>query len=383
MPTKAGNAKIGKRDTKHGRMDLPVASLDKYSGFKKGGIMRKGKRFEEGGVTEGPNAGISDETRARAMEFVRKQQEGGSSQPAAAPRATPRPAAKAAPKEDDSDAVSRNTSRKSSTSSAPAAKAAPKEDDSDAVSRNTSRKSFTSSAPAASKAEDTGRYIGYRASSRALGSRTPEEKEAASERMGEVLGTAASLTPMGRGVGAAKTAYSGARSAADAATQAAFQRRNKSGLDAMKEAQRKADYGGKLEPTGNVGLKSKTPEKLNTRGKPETDIEFSKGGNVKESKAMVNKEVDFFKKKGAPKSMIKHEAAEAKEMRFAKGGSIMRPKKAIAADQMKMAPYAKGGGVELRGKTQGKTIKMATGGAVKFSRGGGIESRGKTNCKMY
>jgi hypothetical protein len=356
---RAGNAKIGKRDTKHGSMDMPVASLDKYSGFKKGGIMRKGRRFEEGGVTEGPNAGISDETRARAMEFVRKQQEGGSSQPAAAPRAAPRPAPKAAPK------------------------ATPKDDDSDAVSRNTSRKSFTSSAPAASKAEDTGRYIGYRASSRALGSRTPEEKEAASERMGEVLGTAASLTPMGRVAGAGKTAYSGARSAADAATQAAFQRRNKSGLDAMKEAQRKADYGGKLEPTGNVGLNAKKPEKFNTRGKPETDIEFSKGGNVKESKAMVNKEVDFFKKKGAPKSMIKHEAAEAKEMKYAKGGSIMRPKKDIAKDQMAMAPYAKGGGVELRGKTQGKTIKMATGGTVKFSRGGGIESRGKTNCKMY
>lgn len=35
---------------------------------------------------------------------------------------------------------------------------------------------------------------------------------------------------------------------------------------------------------------------------------------AKESKAMVKKEIDFFKKKGAPKSMIKHEEAEAKSM---------------------------------------------------------------------
>lgn len=35
---------------------------------------------------------------------------------------------------------------------------------------------------------------------------------------------------------------------------------------------------------------------------------------AKESKAMVKKEIAFFKKKGAPKSMIKHEEAEAKSM---------------------------------------------------------------------
>ena len=60
----------------------------------------------------------------------------------------------------------------------------------------------------------------------------------------------------------------------------------------------------------------------------------------------------------------------------------MRPKKDIARDQMAMAPYAKGGGIESKGKTQGKMIKMATGGIVKFARGGGIESRGKTRGKM-
>jgi hypothetical protein len=65
----------------------------------------------------------------------------------------------------------------------------------------------------------------------------------------------------------------------------------------------------------------------------------AEGGSMKESKAMVAKEMAFMKKKGAPKSMIKHEMAEAK----GKG-------------------YAKGGGIESKGKTKGKQIKMMGGG---------------------
>lgn len=79
---------------------------------------------------------------------------------------------------------------------------------------------------------------------------------------------------------------------------------------------------------------------------------FAQGGDMKESKAMVGKEVAFMKKKGAPKSMIKHEAAEMGAMK--KGG---------------MAKYAKGGftraadGIARKGKTQAKQIKMKSGGA--------------------
>ena len=70
----------------------------------------------------------------------------------------------------------------------------------------------------------------------------------------------------------------------------------------------------------------------------------SQGGALKESemaesKKMVAKEMAFMKKKGAPKSMMKHEMAEAK----GKG-------------------YAKGGGIESKGKTKGKMVKMAMGG---------------------
>ena len=78
----------------------------------------------------------------------------------------------------------------------------------------------------------------------------------------------------------------------------------------------------------------------------------AKGGALKESempesKKMVGKELAFMKKKGAPKSMIKHEMAEAKKpaKKMSSGGFTR------AAD-----------GVAKHGKTQAKQVKMAYGG---------------------
>lgn len=58
------------------------------------------KRFDDGGVTEGPNKNIDDDTRARAMEAVRRRMAGEDTEAAApAPRARPKAAAPApAPK---------------------------------------------------------------------------------------------------------------------------------------------------------------------------------------------------------------------------------------------------------------------------------------------
>ena len=103
------------------------------------------------------------------------------------------------------------------------------------------------------------------------------------------------------------------------------------------------------------------------------------GGNVKYNFEKSGKDVE---KKGMKEGSKKEESFDRIQMKYAKGGSVMRSKKDIARDQMAMAPYAKGGGIESKGKTQGKMIKMATGGIVKFARGGGIESRGKTRGKM-
>jgi len=93
---------------------------------------------------------------------------------------------------------------------------------------------------------------------------------------------------------------------------------------------------------------------------------FSKGGDMKESKEMMKKEVSFMKKKGAPKSMIKHEMAEAKGMK--KGGIVSSLKAHASAPAskahagMKAGGMAKGGGIETKGKTKGTMIKMARGG---------------------
>jgi hypothetical protein len=82
---------------------------------------------------------------------------------------------------------------------------------------------------------------------------------------------------------------------------------------------------------------------------------FSKGGDMKESKAMVGKEMAFMKKKGAPKSMIKHEMAEAKG--YKAGGSIGTTKMGA----VKTAAPSRDG-VATKGKTKGTMIKMARGG---------------------
>ena len=86
---------------------------------------------------------------------------------------------------------------------------------------------------------------------------------------------------------------------------------------------------------------------------------FSKGGDTmatmkKESKAMAKKEVSFMEKKGAPKSMIKHEKAE---YGMKAGGSV----KASPMGAVKTAAPSRDG-VAVKGKTKGKMITMSKGG---------------------
>jgi hypothetical protein len=80
---------------------------------------------------------------------------------------------------------------------------------------------------------------------------------------------------------------------------------------------------------------------------------FARGGDMKESKEMMKKEVSFMKKKGAPKAMVKHEMAEMKGM--SKGG------KAYAAGGLS-AGHKSADGIAKKGKTKGAMVKMARGG---------------------
>ena len=104
---------------------------------------------------------------------------------------------------------------------------------------------------------------------------------------------------------------------------------------------------------------------------------FAGGGEMKESKAMMKKEVGFMKKAGAPKSMIKHEEAEMKGMKkggYAKGGMPEALAKHAAKPASKAHAGLKAGGsvfrkaadgIAKKGKTKAEQIKMAGGGMYK------------------
>ena len=95
-----------------------------------------------------------------------------------------------------------------------------------------------------------------------------------------------------------------------------------------------------------------------------------KKGGMAESKKMMGKEVAFMKKKGAPKSMIKHEEAEMGAMK--KGGGV---KKYAAGGSVKASAMGKvvAGGkrphgehtVQQKGHTKGKMVTMAGGKGMK------------------
>lgn len=75
---------------------------------------------------------------------------------------------------------------------------------------------------------------------------------------------------------------------------------------------------------------------------------------MKESKAMMKKEVSFMKKKGAPKSMLKHEMAEMRGMKKMRSGGMAYSKGGSAS--------SRADGVAHKGKTKGKMVKMRYGG---------------------
>lgn len=98
---------------------------------------------------------------------------------------------------------------------------------------------------------------------------------------------------------------------------------------------------------------------------------FRKGGEMAESRAMVKKEVSFMKKKGAPKSMIKHEEAEMAGMK--RGGKV---KKFAAGGDTTMSNPSK----ERKGMTMEKMGKVTAGGIKKFGEHT-VQTKGHTRGK--
>ena len=118
---------------------------------------------------------------------------------------------------------------------------------------------------------------------------------------------------------------------------------------------------GKLKSSS--GQKITNPKQAIAIGLSEAGLsKKAKGGAMKESKMMVKKEVEFMKKKGAPKSMVKHEAAEMGAMK--KGGKVKKMASGGLASGHKSAD-----GVATKGKTRAKKVVMA--GASKGMKYGG------------
>jgi hypothetical protein len=115
---------------------------------------------------------------------------------------------------------------------------------------------------------------------------------------------------------------------------------------------------------------------------------FKKGGEMKESKGMMKKEVSFMKKKGAPASMVKHEAAEMGAMK--KGGMpmVMKAGKKVPAfavkkmasggiTSAKMGKVPSGGfkghgehSIQKQGISKGTQIKMSGSKPLGMKKGG-------------
>jgi hypothetical protein len=118
-----------------------------------------------------------------------------------------------------------------------------------------------------------------------------------------------------------------------------------------------------------VAKKTKIPQSVGKEFmEADKGKKFKGGGEMKESKAMVKKEIGFMKKKGAPKSMVKHEMAEAG---MKKGGMPM-----VMKDGKKIPAFAaKKGGMPMK--------KMASGGlAAGHKSADGIAHKGKTKAKQ-
>ena len=400
--------KINKQNTRHGMMDLPVANLSRFAGMKKGGVMGKVKRYN--GETEDGSEVYSDrDENPEAQEVERRTfPTGVRMSPDYLTKSTPAPR-KAAAKPvaaEDSDApmggieraayrrmqvkentLNKNTQKDNWGDEDRALIEAAKEkykswfnpDDVAAMNKETAaneklisdeRASRTNARQkAAAKASDDGKDY----SSNILNN--------AGDVAGVVGNTAlAGAALMGGNTPAARIAASRVAAPAgrlftkvkDALRQSPIKEVKDGSLQrAESQARTLALEKSKAARAARARLGIPQRGKLQEGGKI---TGFKKGGMMKESKGMMAKEMRFMKKKGAPASMIKHEKAE---MGMGKGGMPMKDGKPAF-----MKKFAKGGGIESRGKTKGTVIRMASGGSVSSAsrRADGIAQRGKTRC---
>jgi hypothetical protein len=377
----AATQKINRQDTQHGAMDMPFKSLKKFTGMKAGGKVRRFDGEEGSFVDKRPFAetnATEDRTVTRSVpgsapSYPSPQKSTGSADFKSAFAA----ARKEGGKTFDYNGKSYSTDL-----------AKPSKDMGDESARMLARaprkETVTEKVPTPA--------VTGRADKVSKNMPSESEKEARGERGAEMIGAAVSMLPFGRAV----TGATRAMRAGESASRAAM---NKAASGTAKQVERKTSAGNpenwnrvsQAERDRIAGRTSSRPEDWNNISQSERNriAGYKKGGKVGTKKPNPFMEMIAKKKEkaeGESPSFQKKEGkkGEKAEMKFAKGGMTGYSKGGNMNAKGSMSGSSRAGEntkVQKKGLTEGKVIKMASGGSVS-SRADGIASRGKTNCKI-
>jgi len=143
------------------------------------------------------------------------------------------------------------------------------------------------------------------------------------------------------------------------------------------------------ELKSSSGQKVTNPKQAIAIGLSEAGIsKKAKGGDMKESKAMMKKEVAFMKKKGAPKSMLKHEMKEAgmkkggKVKKMAMGGMGQRPPTPMPPNPVSRPPTPMPPNPVSRPPIKPRDIGTGTGPRPTLNKPAGMMKKGGSVKKM-
>ena len=355
MNKKAPNAMADMMARRRPRMGAGMAPPVPM-GMKKGGKVR---RFDGGGITEGQNPNIDDDTRARALAFVAKNEPsttnysdmgkgGGDSQTFTAGK---RPSTQVSPAPKPKTETAGDKAERLALAGNPGLAAIiAAENRGDRASSQATQ----TAKPIPSNETNTGAVTG-RVDKVSKNMPSAAKKEENTERLGEGMLTAATLIPAGR---LAKGAY----------TLNAERLRRADQLSSM--AERKARFANRRSAA------NAKEAAYDARRASDMESGFKKGGAMKYAKGGMAHGGMHKMPNG---KMMKNSAMKegGMPMKDGKPAFMMGKKKMMGGG---MAKYAKGGGIESRGKTKGTMIRMAAGGSVGSAsrRADGIAQRGKT-----
>ena len=342
---RGGMAAINKQDTQHGSMDMPFKSLKKFGGMKFGG---KVKRYagEEGSEV------YNDDNRPFAETKATEERTTTRNVPAEPSTPTPTPAKSTGSANFKSAfAAARSGGEKTfdyGGKSYSTDLAKPSKDHGDESARMLAR------APRKETVTETiaTPAVTGRADKVSKNMPSDAQKEATSERIRNAAMAAGFMLPAGKvvsGISTGVKAINAARAAKTAGAMEKVAAGTAKQVSAKKEAAKEAAYDARRARDMEAGFKK--------GGMAHGGMHKMPDGKMMKNSAM--------KMGGMPIKDGKPAFLMGKKMNM--GG---------------MAKYAKGGGIESKGKTKGTVIKMASGGSVSSAsrRADGIAQRGKTRC---